>query len=68
MAKTIGAIHVYRENEKFEEHDFDFVMSASSILGTALLRAQHQVALQTPTIAWWLRTPISIISSETAVP
>lgn len=45
--KTIGAIHVYRENEKFEEHDFDFVMSASSILGTALLRAQHQVALQT---------------------
>ncbi len=44
--KAIGAIHAYREDEKFEEHDFDFAMSAGSILSAALIRAQTQVAFQ----------------------
>ncbi len=44
--KTVGAIHVYRENGKFIEADFDFVISASGILSAALLRAQRMVELQ----------------------
>ncbi|MFO0922262.1 MAG: sigma 54-interacting transcriptional regulator [Pirellulales bacterium] len=44
--KTVGAIHVYRENAKFDEADFDFVISLSGILGSALLRAQRMAQLQ----------------------
>ncbi len=44
--KTIGAIHVYRENEEFSEYDFDFIVSASNVISAALNRAQLQKAVQ----------------------
>ena len=45
-ARTVGAIHVYRENNQFSEADFDFIVSASSLIGSALARGQQQVELQ----------------------
>ena len=46
MEKTVGAIHVYRENDKFEEQDFEFVIAAANLLSASLSRAQQQAALQ----------------------
>ncbi|MEK6246660.1 MAG: sigma 54-interacting transcriptional regulator, partial [Planctomycetales bacterium] len=41
-----GAIHVYRENERFDQGDFDFSVSVANILGTALVRARRESTLE----------------------
>ncbi|PHS09664.1 MAG: sigma-54-dependent Fis family transcriptional regulator [Blastopirellula sp.] len=44
--KTLGALHLYRERERFWQQDFDFTISLSNILVTALLRAWKVTQLQ----------------------
>lgn len=43
---TVGAIHLYREKQRFRQTDFDFARSLANILAVALVRARHQVTLQ----------------------
>lgn len=42
---VIGAVHLYREQRRFGEGDFDFAVTASRLLGHALWRSRKTVAL-----------------------
>jgi len=43
----LGALHVYREHERFSQSEFDFTLSLANILTVALARAREQTSLQT---------------------
>ena len=43
---VIGAIHVYLEQGRFRQSDFEFVISLANILAAALARARRQATLQ----------------------
>ena len=43
---TLGAIHVYLENGRFRQSDFDFVISVANLVVVALVRARELVSLQ----------------------
>jgi Nif-specific regulatory protein len=43
---TVGAIHLYREKQRFRQADFDFARSLANISVVALVRARHHVALE----------------------
>ncbi|MCE9554817.1 MAG: sigma 54-interacting transcriptional regulator [Planctomycetes bacterium] len=40
-----GALHVYREHDRFTQNDFHFVLSVANILGVALVRARRETNL-----------------------
>ena len=42
---TLGAIHLYREKERFRQSDFDFAISLANILVVALARARQEATL-----------------------
>lgn len=44
--KTVGAIHLYREQGRFRDSDFQMAISLANILVVALVRARQQAALQ----------------------
>jgi two-component system, NtrC family, response regulator HydG len=44
--KTIGVIHLYRENEVFEKHSFDFTIASASFLAASLVRARNESSLR----------------------
>ncbi len=44
--KIHGALHVYRENERFSQSEFNFAVSVANILSVALARARRQVSLE----------------------
>ncbi len=43
---TLGAIHVYLEDGRFRQSDFDFIISVANIVAIALVRARAQTTLQ----------------------
>ncbi len=44
--KTIGVIHLYRDQEVFEKHSFDFTIASASFLAAALVRARNESSLR----------------------
>jgi transcriptional regulator with GAF, ATPase, and Fis domain len=44
--RTIGAIHVYLQDGRFRQSDFDFVISVANLMVVALVRARELVSLQ----------------------
>ncbi len=44
-AEVIGAVHLYREQGRFEQSHFDFAISASNMLAVALERSRAQASL-----------------------
>jgi Nif-specific regulatory protein len=44
---VIGAVHVYLERGRFRQADFDFTLSAATLMGLALVRARRQTTLET---------------------
>ncbi len=43
---TLGAIHVYLQNGRFRQSDFDFIIAVTNLAVIALVRARSQVTLQ----------------------
>jgi Nif-specific regulatory protein len=43
---TLGAIHVYLEDGRFRQSDFDFIISVANIVAIALVRARELTSLQ----------------------
>jgi Nif-specific regulatory protein len=43
---TLGAIHVYLEDGRFRQSDFDFIISVANIVAIALVRARAQTTLE----------------------
>jgi two-component system, NtrC family, response regulator HydG len=43
---TIGAIHVYLEDGRFRQSDFDFIITVANIVAISLVRARAHIALQ----------------------
>ncbi|HJQ80345.1 MAG TPA: sigma 54-interacting transcriptional regulator [Lacipirellulaceae bacterium] len=43
---TVGAIHVYLEDGRFRQSDFDFIISVANIMAIALVRARALTTLQ----------------------
>jgi two-component system, NtrC family, response regulator HydG len=43
---TVGAIHVYLEDGRFRQSDFDFIISVANIVAIALVRARVLTTLQ----------------------
>jgi two-component system response regulator HydG len=43
---TLGAIHVYLQDGRFRQSDFDFIISVANIVAIALVRARALVTLQ----------------------
>ncbi len=43
---TLGAIHVYRETDRFRDQDFDLALSLARLLAVALARTRQQTRLQ----------------------
>jgi Nif-specific regulatory protein len=43
---TLGAIHVYLENGRFRQSDFDFIISVANLVAIALVRARALTTLQ----------------------
>jgi Nif-specific regulatory protein len=43
---TLGAIHVYLEDGRFRQSDFDFIISVANIVAIALVRARELITLQ----------------------
>jgi Nif-specific regulatory protein len=43
---TLGAIHVYLEDGRFRQSDFDFIISVANIVAIALVRARALTSLQ----------------------
>jgi transcriptional regulator with PAS, ATPase and Fis domain len=43
---TLGAIHVYLEDGRFRQSDFDFIISVANIVAIALVRARALTTLQ----------------------
>jgi Nif-specific regulatory protein len=44
--KVVGAIHIYLEQGRFRQSHFDFAISLANITAVALVRARHEVSLQ----------------------
>ncbi|REJ65485.1 MAG: FHA domain-containing protein [Planctomycetota bacterium] len=44
--RLLGALHVYRDFERFSQTEFDFTLSLANILTSALARAREQSSLQ----------------------
>jgi len=44
---TLGAIHVYLEDGRFRQSDFDFIISVANIVAISLVRARALMSLQT---------------------
>ena len=44
---TLGAIHVYLEDGRFRQSDFDFIISVANIVSIALVRARALITLRT---------------------
>ena len=44
---TLGAIHVYRQQGRFRQSDFDFAISVANLVVVALVRARIHSSLQT---------------------
>lgn len=45
--KTVGAIHVYLNDGRFRQSDFEFTISVANIVTVALVRAREVVSLKT---------------------
>ncbi len=43
---TVGAIHVYLEDGRFRQSDFDFIISVANIVAIALVRAREVLSLR----------------------
>jgi Nif-specific regulatory protein len=43
---TLGAIHVYLENGRFRQSDFDFIISVANLVAIALVHARELTTLQ----------------------
>jgi Nif-specific regulatory protein len=43
---TLGAIHVYRETDRFRDQDFELALALARLLAVALARTRHQARLQ----------------------
>ena len=43
---TLGAIHLYREEDRFRQADFDFAIAVANIVVVALVRARRQRSLE----------------------
>ncbi len=43
---TLGAIHVYLQDGRFRQSDFDFIISVANIVAIALVRARELITLQ----------------------
>ncbi len=43
---TLGAIHVYRETDRFRDQDFDLALALARLLAVALARTRQQTRLQ----------------------
>ena len=43
---TLGAIHVYRETDRFRDQDFELALALARLLAVALARTRHQTRLQ----------------------
>jgi Nif-specific regulatory protein len=43
---TLGAIHVYLEDGRFRQSDFDFIISVANIVAIAMVRARAIITLQ----------------------
>lgn len=52
-----GALHVYRENDRFRQTEFDFASSAANILAVALARARRQTSLESDLQQLAAKTP-----------
>ncbi|MEE2707207.1 MAG: sigma 54-interacting transcriptional regulator [Planctomycetota bacterium] len=52
-----GALHVYRENDRFRQTEFDFSSSAANILAVALARARRQTSLESDLQQLAAKTP-----------
>ena len=44
--RTLGAIHVYLENGRFRQSDFDFIIAVTNLAVIALVRARSEVTLR----------------------
>ena len=44
--RTLGAIHVYLQDGRFRQSDFDFIIAVANLAVMALVRARSQVTLQ----------------------
>jgi Nif-specific regulatory protein len=44
--QTVGAIHVYLEDGRFRQSDFDFIIAVANIVVIALVRARLHIALE----------------------
>lgn len=44
--RTLGAIHVYLENGRFRQSDFDFIIAVTNLAVIALVRARAEVSLR----------------------
>lgn len=44
--RTLGAVHVYRHEGRFRQHDFEFAISLANLLAVGLVRARQQATLQ----------------------
>jgi two-component system, NtrC family, response regulator HydG len=45
--QTVGAIHVYLEDGRFRQSDFDFIIAVANQVAIALVRARSRVSLET---------------------
>ena len=43
---TLGAVHLYREEDRFRQADFDFAIAVANIVVVALVRARRQRSLE----------------------
>jgi len=44
--QTVGAIHVYLEDGRFRQSDFDFIIAVANIVVIALVRARARISLE----------------------
>src|SRR5690606_41884929 len=44
---TLGAVHVYLEDGRFRQSDFDFIITVANLVTIALVRARELSSLQT---------------------
>ena len=45
--RTLGAIHVYLEDGRFRQSDFDFIIAVANLAAIALVRTRSEVSLRT---------------------
>jgi Nif-specific regulatory protein len=53
----LGAVHVYLDQGRFRQSDFDFSISLANITARALVRARHEASLQTDVDRLKARSP-----------